>query len=115
MTDTPPEPELLVAIKGLVGPTLTAAIGVMWRRAEEARRAGRFDWSKLALDVPSVLGFGIIAGSLALWCGFGLLWAMGAACFAGHVGTEWMLAKVVPRLLDRWLPAKETTTENTDG
>lgn len=105
MNDTP-EPELLVAIKGLLGPVLTAAIGVFWRRAEEARRARRFDWRRLLLDIPSVLGIGIISGSVALWMELPLLWAMGLACALGHVGTEWLLASLLPRLLDHWFPAK---------
>lgn len=103
MSDTP-EPELLVAVKGLLGPVISAALGLAWRRTAEIRRGDRITWRALVLDVPSVVGFGLLAGSLAMAMDLPLLVAMGLACALAHVGTEWLLAVAVPRLLDRLAP-----------
>lgn len=99
------DPELLVVLKGLAGPVLSAAIGLVWRRAEEMRAGKQASWRAWLLDVPSVIGIGIISGSIALWADLPLLVAMGVACTIGHVGTQWLLSVLLPRLLARWLPA----------
>lgn len=105
------DPDLLTVIKGLAGPVLSASIGLVWRRAEEIRAGKPASWRAWALDVPSVIGIGIVSGSIALWADMPLLVAMGVACGIGHVGTEWLLRVLLPRLLARYLPAKPATPE----
>jgi len=105
MSDSP-DPELVTVLKGLVGPIVAAAAGLLWRRAEEIRRGDKPSWRAWVLDAPSVVGIGLISGSIALWLGLPLLVAMGIACAIGHVGTQWLIAVLLPRLMDRWLPPK---------
>lgn len=106
MAATNPDPELIAAFKGLAGPIISAAVGLIWRRAEEVRQGKRLTWRAWLLDIPSVIGIGIISGSIALWMDLPLLVAMGVACSLGHVGTEWLLRTLLPRAIDRWFPPK---------
>lgn len=103
MSDTS-DPELMTVLKGLAGPVLSAAVGLAWRRAEEMRRGSPPSWRAWLFDIPSVIGIGIISGSIALWADLPLLVAMGVACALGHVGTQWLIGVLLPRLLERWLP-----------
>lgn len=100
----PADPDLGTIIKGLAGPVLSAAIGLLWRRAEEIRNGKEHSWRQWLLDVPSVVGIGIISGSIALWAGLPDLVAMGVACALGHVGTQWLLSVLLPRVMERWFP-----------
>lgn len=106
MSANGPDPELVTVIKGLAGPCISAAIGLIWRRTEEIRKGEAPTWRAWLLDVPSVIGIGIISGSIALWLDLPLLVAMGVACGIGHVGTEWLLRTLLPRALDKWFPPK---------
>lgn len=105
MSDTA-DPELVTIIKGLAGPVISAAVGLVWRRAEEIRDGKTASWRAWLLDVPSVIGIGIVSGSVALWLELPTLVAMGVACGIGHVGTQWLLRVLLPRLIDRYLPKR---------
>ena len=98
--DTPP-PDLWLTVKGLLGPVATSLLGLAWRRADEVRRGKRLTWRAVLLDLPSVLGIGIAAGAVVAWIGLPHEVALGLACVASHLGTDYIREKLLPAALRR--------------
>lgn len=101
MSDPTP-PDLWLTMKGLLGPVATSLLGLVWRRADEIKQGKRLTWRSMALDLPSVLGIGIAAGALTSWLGLPHEVALGLACIASHVGTDYLREKLLPAFLKRW-------------
>ena len=98
--DTPP-PDLWLTMKGLLGPIATSLLGLAWRRADEVRQGKRLPWRAILLDLPSVVGIGIAAGAIVAWIGLPQEVALGLACIASHLGTDYIREKLLPLVLRR--------------
>ena len=62
--------ELSAAIKGLIGPVISAMVGVLMRHSQLVQQGRRRFWSpSLLLELPTVIGMGIVGGGLAVYLG----------------------------------------------
>jgi len=100
MSDASP-PDLCLSIKALLGPIATSLLGLIWRRADEVRQGKRLTWRAILLDLPSVVGIGIAAGAVVAWIGLPHEVALGLACVASHLGTDYIREKALPIVLRR--------------
>lgn len=101
MATETPSPDLWLSLKGLLGPIATSLLGLIWRRADEVRQGKRLTWRAILLDLPSVVGIGVAAGAVVAWMGLPHEVALGLACIASHLGTDYLRERALPAVLRR--------------
>jgi len=84
--DTMP-PDLWTVAKGFAGPVIAAGAGLLIRWADDTRKGDRLTWRRVAFEVPSVAGLGIIGGAGATLLGAPAEVSWGLAALLGHLGT----------------------------
>lgn len=84
-----PSPDLANAASGLIGPALSAAVGVLMRHSQLAQRGDRKMLSvHLLYEVPTVLGVGIIAGGIGDYMGMSVTTISAGAAILGWLGPK---------------------------
>lgn len=65
MADTQPDmgnaQDAMTILKGLIGPALSAFAGLLVRWADDYRRTHRWSWTRVLIETPAIIGFGVIA------------------------------------------------------
>lgn len=72
----------------LIGPVLSAGIGVFMRHAHNAVTGKPFSLRRLAFEIPSMLGFGIMGGAVGSYLGAPEIVQWGVATVLGSLGTQ---------------------------
>lgn len=88
----------------LIGPIASAAIGVLMRHARRAKAGKPLSLTRLALDLPSVVGLGIIGGALGDYWGLGETVRWGIAAVLGYLGPQ-----MIDAVFARWLAGQPTS------
>lgn len=91
MAETPPDPhtnDLLATLYGLVGPIGSAFMGLLIRWSGDYRRSARWSWTRVLVEAPTAIGFGIIGGGLASYLRAPPEAAWGFAALLGNLGTR---------------------------
>lgn len=91
MANTPPDPhtnDLLVILHGLVGPIGSAFMGLLIRWSGDYRQSSRWSWTRVLVETPTAIGFGIIGGGLASYLRAPPEAAWGIAALLGNLGTR---------------------------
>jgi hypothetical protein len=84
-----PSPDLANAASGLIGPALSAAVGVLMRHSQLAQRGDRKLLSiHLLYEAPTVMGVGIIAGGIGDYMGMGVTTISAGAAILGWLGPK---------------------------
>lgn len=88
----------LVILMTLIGPVVSAGVGVVMRHAQRAATGKPFSVRRLSFELPSVLGLGIMGGALGDWLGAAETVRWGLAATLGYLG-----AQVVEVIFYRWI------------
>lgn len=84
-----PSPDLANAASGLIGPALSAAVGIAMRHSQLVQRGERKLLSvALLYEVPTVLGVGVISGGIADYAGMSTMTASAGAAILGWLGPK---------------------------
>jgi len=94
----PPQPGTVSLLLSLIGPVVSAAVGVVMRHAHRAATGKPFSLRRLSFELPSVLGLGIMGGALGDWLGAAETVRWGLAATLGYLGPQ-----VVEVVFYRWI------------
>jgi hypothetical protein len=83
-----PDPGPFAFLAPLIGPVVSAGIGVFMRHAHAAVTGKPFSLRRMAFEVPSILGFGIMGGAVGSYLGAPELVQWGVATLLGSLGTQ---------------------------
>lgn len=83
-----PDPGPFAFLLTLAGPVLSAGIGVFMRHAHNAVTGKPFSLRRMAFEIPSVLGFGIMGGAVGSYLGAPEVVQWGVATMLGSLGTQ---------------------------
>lgn len=82
---------------GLVGPAVSAGVGITMRLAQGLIEGSRWSWRRLLLEIPSVAGIAIASQGAAEWLHLSAATASGFAALAGYLGPKVVVSVVVDR------------------
>jgi len=100
MADLPPsDPGFAKLLAGLMGPAISAAVGVAMRHARMAYDGRPISWRRVLLDMPTVLGMAIAGGAIGDYFGLSEMVRWGLAGLLGYAGPP-----VLDRIIARYLP-----------
>ncbi|MDR6289981.1 MULTISPECIES: hypothetical protein [Inquilinus] len=83
-----PDPGPLALLAPLIGPVLSAGIGVFMRHAHDAVTGKPFSLRRLVFEIPSMLGFGVMGGAVGSYLGAPEIVQWGVATLLGSLGTQ---------------------------
>ena len=90
MSDPTSQPDSLLQVRafwlGILGPVISAAIGTGIRIAQAAVEGKRWSLSRMALELPTVAGIGLMAKGIAIYMQLPPDVALGIAAYGGWVG-----------------------------
>ncbi len=86
---------------GLIGPAISASVGVFARHAQLVLDGGRWSWRRLMLEVPGIAGIAIASSGAAQWLHLGPASTSAIAAVAA-----WLGPKAVLTLVERRFGAK---------
>lgn len=98
---------LVAAFKGLIGPMIGTVLGMAWGLADDVRAGRPFTRKMLLTNALTAGGLGVVVGGIGDWFGLPLLAVMALGAIFGKLGTDWLLLKLLPRFVDRWLPPRK--------
>ena len=82
---------------GLIGPTISAGVGVFARHAQTVLDGGRWSWRRLLLEVPGIAGIAIASSGAAQWLHLGPASTSAIAACAAWLGPKAVLTLVERR------------------
>jgi hypothetical protein len=97
-----PEPAPYAILMTLVGPVVSAGVGVVMRHAQRAATGKPFSLRRLSFELPSVIGLGIMGGALGDWLGAAETVRWGLAATLGYLGPQ-----VVEVVFYRWIARQD--------
>ena len=107
--------ELGTVAKGLIGPIISALIGVLMRHSMLVQQGRRRFWSlALAFELPTVIGMGIIGGGLAAHLGAPQPVAWAISAIMGWLGPP-VLSAIFQRITGVAIPLDSQTTNGPDA
>lgn len=99
-----PDAGPLAILVTLIGPMISAGVGVLMRHAQRAATGKPFSIRRLSFELPSVIGLGIMGGALGDWLGAAETVRWGLAATLGYLGPQ-----VVEVIFYRWIARRDPT------
>lgn len=95
---TMPSDGLTRILIGLIGPGISAAVGISMRLAQDLADGTRWSWRRLLLEVPSVVGIAVACAGAAEWLHLSTTAASGMAAIAGYVGPKVIVSLIARKV-----------------
>ncbi len=83
-----PDPGPFAILITLIGPVISAGVGVLTRHAHRAAAGKPFSVRRLSFELPSVICLGIMGGALGDWLGAAETVRWGLAATLGYLGPQ---------------------------
>lgn len=105
-----PSPDLTTAASGLIGPVITALVGVLMRHSQLVQSGERkFFSAALVLEMPTVAGMGVVGGGVGSYLGAPEIVTWSIAAVLGWLGPHVLTAIAKAAAKRAGIPAEEIT------